>query len=106
MEVPTIGAEALEINAEIPGWAEEIVRYLEASKLPKDKGEERKVRNRAIWFTLVNVVLYKRGYSNPFLRCVSQEEALYILIEVHEGVCGNHFGERSLAVKVMRVGYY
>ncbi|KAL0444416.1 UNVERIFIED_CONTAM: hypothetical protein Slati_2164300 [Sesamum latifolium] len=32
--------------------------------------------------------------------------AEYILSEVHEGSCGNHFGGRSLADKVLRQGYF
>ena len=29
-----------------------------------------------------------------------------MLREVHEGICGNHIGVRSLAVKTLRQGYY
>ncbi|XP_075640595.1 uncharacterized protein LOC142612386 [Castanea sativa] len=33
----------------------------------------------------------------PYLKCVDEEEAKYILQEVHEGICGDHAGLRSLA---------
>ena len=42
----------------------------------------------------------------PFLKCVGKEDANYILKEVHEGVCGNHIGARTLAGKTLRQGYY
>ncbi|RDY04217.1 Tf2-11, partial [Mucuna pruriens] len=37
---------------------------------------------------------------------VDAEEAVYIIQEVHEGVCGTHIGGRALARKISRVGYY
>lgn len=72
----------------------------------KDKGEVRKIKNRTAHFTLVDGVLYWRGYSTPLLRCVLFEEAHYILVEIHEGVCGNHLGGKALVGKVVRAGYY
>ncbi|RVX16976.1 hypothetical protein CK203_003423 [Vitis vinifera] len=41
--------------------------------------------------------LYKRSFTGPYLRCLSPSKALYVLAELHEGVCGNHSGGRSLA---------
>ncbi|RVW32623.1 Pol polyprotein [Vitis vinifera] len=41
--------------------------------------------------------LYKRSFTGPYLRCLNHSEALYVLAELHEGVCGNHSGGRSLA---------
>ena len=37
---------------------------------------------------------------------MSHDEADYVLREVHEGICGNHSGARSLAHKLIRAGYY
>ena len=51
-------------------------------------------------------MLYKRGYSLPYLKCTSSEEADYVLCKIHEKTCGNHAGARSLAGKVLRAGYY
>ena len=50
--------------------------------------------------------LYKKGFSQPYLRFVEEEEANYILEEVHGGICGDHMGERYLVEKELRVGYY
>ena len=51
-------------------------------------------------------MLYKRGFSQPYLRCLAPDEANYVLREVHEGACGNHLEARSLIHKVVRAGYY
>ena len=42
----------------------------------------------------------------PYLKCVDEEEARYILEEIHGGVCGDHAGPRSLVKKVIRTGYF
>ena len=55
-------------------------------------------------FTILNDALYKRGFSVPYLKCVDEEEARYILEEIHGGVCGDHAGPRSLVSKVRRTG--
>ena len=46
------------------------------------------------------------GFSRPHLKCLSPEEANYVIREVHEGVCGNNSGARSLAHMLTRAGYY
>ena len=49
---------------------------------------------------------YRRGYSIPLLKCVAELEASTILKEIHEGFCGGHTRGHSLALKVIRQGYY
>ena len=48
----------------------------------------------------------KKGFSRPYLRCLGNEEVDYVMREVHEGICGNHSGSRSLVHKLMQAGYY
>ena len=83
-----------------------IISFLQDGHLPHDIEETRKVRMRATRFTILNDTLYKRGFSMPYLKCVDEEEAKYILKEIHEGVCGDHVSPRSLVSKVIRTGYF
>ena len=46
------------------------------------------------------------GFSQPYLRCVEEEKAKYIIEKVHKGICGDHMGARSLVGKILRVGYF
>ncbi|RVW61350.1 hypothetical protein CK203_032063 [Vitis vinifera] len=50
--------------------------------------------------------LYKRSFTGPYLRCLGHSEAQYVLAELHEGICGNHSGGRSLAHRAHSQGYY
>ena len=83
-----------------------IVSYLKDRKLSERKDEARKLRLRAARYVLMDEVLYKRGFSQPYLSCLVLDEANYVLREVHEGACGNHSGARSLIHKVVCAGYY
>ena len=74
--------------------------------LPDDKEAARKLKVQATRFVLIKDVLYKKGFSRSYLRCLILEEADYVMREVHEGVCENHSRSRSLVHKLMRVGYY
>ena len=87
-------------------WMTPIVSFLQDKHLLQDAEEARKVRKRATKFTILNDTLYKRGFSVPYLKCVDEEEAKYILEEIHEGVYGDHAGPKSLVSKVVRTGYF
>ena len=83
-----------------------IISFLQDEHLPQDIEEAKKVRKRATRFTILNTTLYKRGFSMLYLKCVDEEEAKYVLEEIHEGVCGDHVGPKSLVSKVIRIGYF
>ena len=87
-------------------WMTLIISYLKDGTLPEGKDEARKLRVRLVRYILMNEALYKRGFSQPYLRCLASDKANYVLREVHEGACGNHSGARSFVHKVVRVGYY
>ncbi|XP_075669792.1 uncharacterized protein LOC142639515 [Castanea sativa] len=83
-----------------------IINHLKQGWLLEDMMEARKIHIRVARFIIIDGVLYRRGYSLPYLRCASSKEANYVLREIHKGTCENHTGARSLARKALRVGYY
>jgi len=86
------GEQVLKIK-EQDKWMTRIIRYFKEGWLPEDKAKARKIQIRATRFVIIDDVLYIRGYSLPYLRCVNSEEANYVLHEIHKGVCGNHIGQ-------------
>ena len=92
-EVQEIGSES--------NWTKTIALYLKDGILPNEKEAARKVKVRAARFVLIKDVLYKRGFSCPYLRCLGNEEADYVMREVRKGICGNHSGSRSLVHKLI-----
>jgi hypothetical protein len=57
-------------------------------------------------YTLVDGVLYRRGYALPLLKYLPKDEAAYVLKEIHEEACSNHLRGKMLAHKAIRAGYY
>ena len=55
---------------------------------------------------MIDQDLYRMGYSTPLLKCLTKEQTEYVLQEIHDGACDNHFGARTMATKVIRAGYY
>ena len=70
-------------------WTTTIASYLKDGILQNEKEAARKINVRATRFVLIKDVLYKRGFSRPYLRCLDNEEADYVMREVHEGICRN-----------------
>ena len=85
-----------------PNWMDPIWDYINDGTLPDDPKEAAKIRVRSSRFTNHKGSLYKRGFYTPFLKCIAGEDTEYVLREVHEGICGNHIGARTLAGKVLR----
>ncbi|XP_060968740.1 uncharacterized protein LOC133036237 [Cannabis sativa] len=105
---PTINREEImEIDtAQEVTWMTLIIAYLENGILPGDKMEARKLRQRAARYAIYDGRLYRRSFSQLLLKCIDGESCDYILRQVNESICGNHTGGNSLALKIMRQGYY
>jgi len=56
--------------------------------------------------TLIDNMLFRHGYAHPALACMSRDQCVRVMAELHEGICGSHIGGRALALKVIRAGYY
>lgn len=93
------------LSAEVP-WMEPIIRYLKDGDLPSDKSQARKLKYMAARYCLIQGTLYRRGFTLPYLKWLGSDQAEYVMREIHEGICGNHYGAQSLAQKALRQGYY
>ncbi|KAK3031544.1 hypothetical protein RJ639_035457 [Escallonia herrerae] len=89
-----------------PYWMDTIIKFLSTGELPSERHEVRNLRVKAARYALVEGVLYKKSFSLPYLRCLRPSESVYALQEVHEGLCGQHLGGRTLAQKILRQGCY
>lgn len=91
---------------EKPTWMTPFKDYLLNGVLPTSRNEARKLLRKVPRFLMQGDTLYRRGFSAPLLRCVSQDEAREILENVHEGNCGDYAGGQNLARKILRYGYF
>ncbi|XP_057425809.1 uncharacterized protein LOC130719190 [Lotus japonicus] len=86
-------------------WMNPIIDILAGE--PSDVVKYSKAQRReAGHYTLLDGILFRRGFTSPLLRCLPPEKYEDVMTEVHEGVCASHIGGRSLAGKVLRAGFY
>lgn len=97
-ESSTNNIELFPVQA-LENWMTSILNYLNSGDLLTDRKEARQLRLRALRFVLINGVLYKWGFTLPYLRCLIEDKANNALWEVHEGIYGDHSRARSLALK-------
>ena len=81
-----------------------ICDYIIEGTLPRDPKEASKLRARFARFTVHWGTLYKQGFFTPILKCLGKQDTNYVLRGVHEGICVNHIGARTLAGKTLRQG--
>jgi hypothetical protein len=87
-------------------WRAPITLFLQGYYHPSDINEAKRLKHQSRDFALIEGQLYKKGVSQPMLKCVTETEGIQILREVHSGTCGSHAGPRALAAKVIRQGFY
>ncbi|KAK0585551.1 hypothetical protein LWI29_030324 [Acer saccharum] len=90
---PTIQeAEILALVDHGRSWMEPIFNYLQADILPEDRSEARKIKAKAVKFSIIYGKLYKKSFTGPYLRCVTPREAYDVMKSLHFEECGNHSG--------------
>ena len=87
-------------------WMDPIIEFKKTGRLTSDPVEAKYVKARDKWFELWDETLYKKSFNRPFLKCITREDGLEILKELHEGACASHIGGRALGEKALRTGYY
>ncbi|XP_071712877.1 uncharacterized protein [Rutidosis leptorrhynchoides] len=94
------------VEEEQPNWMEPILQYIRGDVLPTDKHEARLVRGQAPMYIIQNDILYRKSYCGPMMRCVGPIEVEIIVEELYSGSCALHSGYKTIAAKIMRMGYF
>lgn len=71
-----------------PEWAKDVARHLTTRELPEEQKTERKIKSKVAKSTIKEGILFERGFSAPFLCCISKEEAQYVLGEICQDIIG------------------
>ncbi|XP_074330359.1 uncharacterized protein LOC141667658 [Apium graveolens] len=83
-----------------------IKTHLETGWLPDNAQEARKLSVRALRYSFIEGLLYKRSFVILYLKFLRPLEAEKALKEAHEGICGQHLGGRTLAHKITWLGFH
>nr|GEV82268.1 reverse transcriptase domain-containing protein [Tanacetum cinerariifolium] len=87
-------------------WMTPLVEYLTEDILSAKTKKARAIKIKARQYTMINGVLYRKSFLEPWLRCVGPMQAVYVVKEIHEGSCSMHSGPRFVVAKAIRSGYY
>ena len=106
MEKRSIEEDPIGILDRSSTWMDPIRAYLTNGTLPDDHQQAAALKKRATSFEIIKGELHKRGYLQPFLKCVTPEKGREILDDLHSGYCASHIGGRTLAQRARRQGYF
>ncbi|XP_043700115.1 uncharacterized protein LOC122650800 [Telopea speciosissima] len=85
-----------------PDWRTLLIQFLRDPSLNMDK----KTKYRALRYVLVGGDLFKKGKDGLLLKCVSLNESMVIMAEVHEGIYDSHQAGPKMRWLIRRHGYY
>ena len=100
LDQPNIEVEpAIEVSqvSTTPNRQDSTIDYLVNGTFPMKRLESRKLQIRATRYYMWNNILIRRSYTRPHLRCLTPPDDMKVICSIHESVCGNHSGGRSLA---------
>jgi hypothetical protein len=71
-------------------WMSLIRAYLDNQPLSDDNAEIECVIGKSRMYHLIDGVLYRQGANGMMMRCISKEEGIQLLQDIHNGVYGAH----------------
>jgi hypothetical protein len=80
--------------------------YLDNQSPSDDNAEVECITRKSKMYHLIDGVLYRQGANGMMMKCISREEGIELLEDVHKGVCGSHSSWRSIISKAFRHGFY
>ena len=95
--------KAYTILIEEDDWKTPIIHFLSSPSSPSD----RRARMFTTRFILLDGELFKKGIDDDtLLRCLAKIEAMRIMSEVHEDICGAHQAGIKMKWLLRRHSYY
>jgi hypothetical protein len=87
-------------------WMSPIKAYLDNQPISDDNAEIKRITSKSRMYHLIDGVLYKQGANGMMMKCISKDEGIQLLREIHSGVCGAHSSWCSIVGKAFRHGFY
>ena len=86
-------------------WRSPIFAFLARSYAPTTKHEMERMNARTKLYSMISSELYRSGIGAPVLKCISKQQGIELLNEIHAGSCGAHRGPHEIAHRAMRQGF-
>lgn len=83
LEMPSTEVEEVITLKEAKGWMMPIIRYLTQNVLSEEEREAKHIRRISVRYLIMVDQLYKMGRSSPMLSCISEEDSIFVMKEIH-----------------------
>ena len=99
-EIPPTEQLVLTVPSPAADWREQFIKYLTNVDVPADKTKTECLIRRGKHYVLVDGNLMRKSAKEGILqKCITQEDGVKLLLEIHSGSCGNHVASRTLVGK-------
>jgi hypothetical protein len=83
-----------------------IKAYLDNQSISDDNVEIERIARKSRMYQLIDGVLYKQGTNGMMMKCISKDDGVQLLQEIHNRVYGAHSSWCSTVGKAFRHGFY
>jgi hypothetical protein len=80
--------------------------YLDNQPPSDDNTEVERSTHKSKMCHLIDRVLYRQGGNGMMMKCISREEGIELLEDIHKGMSGTHSSWHSIIGKAFRHGFY
>jgi hypothetical protein len=87
-------------------WRAPIIAFLRGHYELVETHNMKRMQARAKGYILKDNNLFKLGVCALLPKCMTQEQGIEFIKEIHSGLCGSHIAARALAGKAFRKGFY
>jgi hypothetical protein len=87
-------------------WMNLIRMFLSNHPLSDDEAEVERITCTSRMYHLIDGVLYQQGANGMMMQCISREEGIQLLQNIHTGVYGLHSSWRSIIGKAFRHDFF
>jgi hypothetical protein len=67
-----------------------IKMFLDNQPLSDGNTEVERIARKSKIYYIIDGILYRRGAIGMMMKCISREECIQLLQDIHSGVCGSH----------------
>jgi hypothetical protein len=87
-------------------WMSPIKMLLDNQPPSDDNAEVEHITHKSKMYHLIDEILYRRGINGMMMKCISREEGIQLLQDIHSNVCGSHSSRCSIIGKAFRHSFY
>jgi hypothetical protein len=80
--------------------------FLDNQPPSEENIEVERIARKSRMYHLIDGILYRRDTNGMMMKCISREEGIQLLQNVHSGACGSHSSWRSIIGKTFGHNFY